>query len=438
VLPGEAGGPGLSLPVQLETLRSQEIRVGDFAIVGASLEGELSADGFDIALQSDNVRGTFSQGAEGPLAVNLDTLVVPVDETPPDAAASDAEAQPAVPPGAIGRDPLTTAIIADLPVADVVVEHLMLGGGDYGRWSFGLRPEAGSLRVIDLVADVRGVRIDAPDGLTWDGERDVTRFVGDLTAGDLREVLPRWGYAPQLETAETFVGADFTWPGSPAAVDMLRLRGKATMRADNGRFLEMETAGGTLAVFSLLNFTAIAKRINLDFSDVSGKGISFDRLRARVALDRGLLTFVEPMEVEGTGSNFRIAGSVDLNTGKLDNEMIVTLPVSKSLPWYGAYIALANPIAGLGVLVGERVLRKPLEQFSSARYDIGGTLETPEVKLVSVFDTSMSDAPSAAGTAGDGTDQASDSGDASAAPAAEAEPAPDGQPEQTAATVTDE
>ena len=63
--------------------------------------------------------------------------------------------------------------------------------------------------------------------------------------------------------------------------------------------------------------------------------------------------------------------------------------MTKGLPWYAAYIALANPLAGLGVLVGERVLRKPLEQFSSAKYEIGGTLEAPELKFVGVWDTTM-------------------------------------------------
>jgi hypothetical protein len=41
------------------------------------------------------------------------------------------------------------------------------------------------------------------------------------------------------------------------------------------------------------------------------------------------------------------------------------------------------------VLVGERVLRKPLEQFSSAKYEISGTLEDPELKFVGVWDTRM-------------------------------------------------
>jgi hypothetical protein len=69
--------------------------------------------------------------------------------------------------------------------------------------------------------------------------------------------------------------------------------------------------------------------------------------------------------------------------------MIVTLPVSDSLPWYGVYLALANPLAGLGVLVGERVLRKPLRAFSTAKFEVKGTLDEPEVNFVGLWDRSM-------------------------------------------------
>ena len=66
--------------------------------------------------------------------------------------------------------------------------------------------------------------------------------------------------------------------------------------------------------------------------------------------------------------------------------------MNKSLPWLGAYLALVNPIAGLGVLIGERIFRRPLEGLSSARYAVSGTLDAPEVKLVSVFDDRMNHA----------------------------------------------
>ena len=73
----------------------------------------------------------------------------------------------------------------------------------------------------------------------------------------------------------------------------------------------------------------------------------------------------------------------------------MTLPVSNSLPWYGVYLALANPLAGLGVLVGERVLRKPLEQFSSAKFTVTGDLDDPQIKFVSLWDQSMKEVESA-------------------------------------------
>ena len=53
------------------------------------------------------------------------------------------------------------------------------------------------------------------------------------------------------------------------------------------------------------------------------------------------------------------------------------------------YLALANPVAGLGVVIGEQILRKPIEQFSSAKFKIEGTFEDPSVKFQSLWDTEI-------------------------------------------------
>ena len=91
--------------------------------------------------------------------------------------------------------------------------------------------------------------------------------------------------------------------------------------------------------------------------------------------DQGTIKFVEPMVIEGTGGEFHINGSVNLLTGTLDNEMVVTLPVSSSLPWYAAYLGFVNPLAAGAVLVGERIFRNQIEKFSSAKYKVSGTLQ---------------------------------------------------------------
>ncbi len=100
-----------------------------------------------------------------------------------------------------------------------------------------------------------------------------------------------------------------------------------------------------------------------------------------------------PAVVEGTSSILRITGNVDLTTWALDNDVVLTLPVSRSLPWYAAYAALANPLAGAGVLVAERLLRDQLDSFSSARYRVTGTLDEPKITFVKIFDTGSAGEP---------------------------------------------
>ena len=92
--------------------------------------------------------------------------------------------------------------------------------------------------------------------------------------------------------------------------------------------------------------------------------MSFDRLSATVSVGQEEMVFTDRMIVESPSSSFEFGGRVNLRSEMLDNEMIVTLPVSSSLPWYGAYLALANPVAGLSVMLGEQILRKPIQQFS--------------------------------------------------------------------------
>ncbi len=341
VIPAAAGGEPLPLPIVLADLHVGRIDVGDFAVNAAILDGSIVDDGFELAVSSDEIVGTLSRDGDAPLELALDAVNVPAGEST--------------------DDPLGPEVIARLPAADVSIERLRLGEDDFGSWRFGIRPGAGDLRVEGLQAAVRGVTIAASEPLVWRGSDNQTRFAGTLDGGNLAEVLPQWGYAPNMETGSASLAGALSWDGSPLAVDLLQVRGRLSARATEGRFLEVESGAGAQRIFSLLNFTAIAKRMTLNFGDVFGRGISFDELSAEIALDEGRLEFLEPMRVSGTGSRFRVTGSVDMRTGALDNEMIVTLPVSQSLPWYAAYVALANPLVGLGVLVGERVLRKPLE-----------------------------------------------------------------------------
>jgi uncharacterized protein YhdP len=383
-LPPRGSMPG-TLPVSIEVrgLDVERIALGRFETRAARLDGELGPSGFDVRLASERLDLRARRTIAPDVAASAG-VVAPIELVVEDLW---------LPPGSGRGDPLSVDVIATIPDANVVIERMTVGEADYGAWRFEMRQENGDLWLRKLEGRLRGVEVIGGDGLVWRSASNETTFDGELRMGNLADVLPLWGYAPSVSSERARLWGTVGWSGSPAALGLLGLRGEAQVRADNGRFLDVETGGGTQRILSLLNFTTIAKRMSFDFSDVFGKGLSFDRLKATLGFDRGILSFLRPLDVEGTGLKFRMTGSVRLEERALDHEMIVTLPVSRGLPWYAAYVGLANPIAGLGVLVGERVLRKPLEQFSSAKYRITGTVENPQVELVSVFDSNSSESP---------------------------------------------
>ena len=375
---GRGEGIGLPFDWQLKDVEVAHLTVSDFAVADVVLNGSKGTEGLAFDVSAQDLAGHVVLPDEGPMDLNLDVLRVPAGDTEEVADAAETD------------DPFPAELVRTLPEAHVLLEQVYLGDEDFGRWEFDLRRLDDTQVVFEsLSASVKGVNIDAPEGVLWNGQ--TSQFTGAIGMADLADVLPLWGYAPTLSSERAAIAADVSWPGSPLNVALLGLSGSARFEAEEGRFLDVDAAGGAMRIMSLLNFSAIVRRLNLNFSDVVGKGLSFEEVQADVRMQTGRLTFTEPMHVVSTSSDFRIGGTVDLVSGVLDNEMVVTLPVTKGLPWYGAYVALANPLAGLGVLVGERLLRKPLQQFSSAKYAVRGTLDEPDVRFVELFSTRMSD-----------------------------------------------
>jgi len=374
----DAETPGsLPLPVRLENLQTDYVALNTLRFTDVTINGRVAPDDLSLIFTSDSVQGEVSYLSDEPMQIHLTHLILP---------AGDESA----------GDPLDPALIGEVPRADVTVDQFTVGEADYGSWAFSLEPVDQVLHLNDLEAQLRGVAISSAEGSYWDGVSNESHFKGTLRAGDLKEVLPLWDIAPSLTTKSAELSGDLSWVGSPANVDVDRLVGPAKLRTGEGRFLEVDSGGqGAFKVFSLVNFSTVLKRLNFDFSDVRGEGITFEEIRAATFFDKGMVTFTPgPMEIIGSGSEFKIAGQVNLIEGSMDNEMIVTLPVTRSLPWYAAYIALANPLTAIGVIVGERVLRKPIEQFSSAKYTITGPIENPELHFVNVWDRSV-DKPAA-------------------------------------------
>lgn len=354
---------------------NMEIGLLDMGRVGVEelvLEGLWSSESARLKLVGEQAQGTWSVNSGQAIELDLERIhLQPTGDEDMDG---------------VG-DLLLDLDVKSLPQANVSLSSLKVGERDYGSWKFDLRHIDDGVRLANLEADSRGLQIRAPEGVFWHqlpSGAHTSRFVGELTSDDLASAMEQWEFAPSVEAERAQLIADLSWPGPPWKPKLEILEGEIDLTIRRGRFRDIDAPAG-MKLLSLLDFNAFIRRLNFDFSDVFGDGVAFDEVRVKSQFADGSMHMLEPVKIDGNGSRFRIDGNINLETGALDNQMQVTLKLSRSLPWLGAYLALlGNPVTGLGTLAIERLFRDPLERLSTAYYDVSGTLDEPVFTLSQV------------------------------------------------------
>ena len=375
-------GQGGASSVVVENLTIENFQIDQFLFEDMIVNGQSLGSEYLLTFDSNRLAGSIKFGQSDRLSLDINTLLLPVYN---DYGVMDEPSKK----NWLLDDPVSLELGAKLPKMFLSIESIFLGIEDYGSWSFYLEPDLAGIELTSVDGSIRGMSFKEAS-VKWDFENNRTTFANEVSIIDLGKALPLWGFAPGVETSSFEMNMDLSWPGSPLNVELFSTVGKAAVQAGAGRFLDEETSANGLRLLSIFTPYAIMKRINnFDFSDILGEGMSFDSLSGAAQIAYGELEFTQPLIVESRSSTFEFGGKISLVDDSLSNEMIVTLPVSKSLPWYGLYLALANPVAGLGVVIGEQILRKPIEQFSSAKFQIEGTFEDPTVRFQSLWDTEI-------------------------------------------------
>lgn len=307
----------------------------------------------------------------------------------------------------------------NLPLADIRVAELFYDNKNYGKWSMQLRPISGGMQFANIHGIIRGVTVAGVDSsvenqtnekptpqqngsgslrqtpgaqLIWkkDDSREQTRFVGQLSAENMADVLQQWGITDFIESQTARYQVDLTWPGAPQHFSIAELKGDVELSLQNGRFKRNSGTGseGLLRLFGLVNFDTLARRLRLDFSDLYKSGLAYDQLQGKVTFDNGKLFFTEPLQVDSPSSRLQMAGNIHLINETIDTRLIATLPVAGNLTFLAA-LATGLPAAA-GVYVISKIFQKQVDQATSISYRIRGSWDEPEIKFDRLFESESS------------------------------------------------
>lgn len=274
-----------------------------------------------------------------------------------------------------------------IPRLDLKVAEVYLGTSNFGRWDL-------SIRQIDAITKITVHDSDSKH-LTMKGDIDWSKDENGhkthlnlfrISSKNLGDAQRAFRKVASVESSNAKFDLDLTWQGSPVAFNYASLNGLAKVSIKEG-LLASDNAGA-LRAFGVLNFASISRRLKLDFSDLYEQGVAFDVLRTRLVIEDGLITFADPILIDGPSAKFQSTGWVNMNTEELNQKLIVTFPITTSLPLVAVLAGFAPQVAG-AIYVTEKLIGEELERFTSASYTVDGTIQNPKMTLDKAFDNDV-------------------------------------------------
>ncbi len=278
---------------------------------------------------------------------------------------------------------------ADFPALDIIAEKFTLKDRWMGRLELRATPLGSNWKIDQLTISNGHVKLDM-DGmwlrnggnsavsnksLNGLNERSMTKMNIKLDSSNLNALFAQFGFGDLLRGGTGQLEGKLAWPGHAYQMQLSNLSGDFKVSARNGQFAKIEPGAGKL--LGLISLQSLPRRITLDFRDIFSQGFAFNTIGGDLKVKDGIMA-TENFEVIGPAAEVRMAGDVSLPTERVNLAVTVLPRLDESIA-VGAGLATLNPIVGLAVYLGQKVLQNPVEKIFSYRYAVSGTWDNPQV-----------------------------------------------------------
>jgi uncharacterized protein YhdP len=156
------------------------------------------------------------------------------------------------------------------------------------------------------------------------------------------------------------------------------LNGTLKVNLEDGRLRDIEPGAGRM--LGLLSVAQLPRRLALDFRDVTGEGLAFNRVSGDFEIRAGN-AFTENLLLKGSAIDMGIVGRTGLASEDYDQTIVVSGNPSGPMAVVGALAA--GPVIGAGVLVLSQLFKDQLQGLTRAYYHVTGPWSAPVVERIS-------------------------------------------------------
>ena len=265
----------------------------------------------------------------------------------------------------------------EIPPIDLSSDSFYVEKADLGALRLKLRPQKTGVKIEQLKLASERDQLNATGDWLQRESGTVTHIAGQLNSAAFGNLLNDLGFTSQLKQTEADILFDLNWPAPPYDYANRILSGELRLKTEKGRLLDLEPGVGR--VFGLLSLGTIQRRLQLDFSDLLQKGMSFDKIRGTYNIQSGQAE-TSDFYLEGPAARLDIAGRIGLGDRDYDQMVTVTPKTTSSLPVAGAIAG--GPAVGAAVFLAQKIFGKKVEAVTQYQYHVTGSWDDPQMQKI--------------------------------------------------------
>ncbi|HEX7113586.1 MAG TPA: YhdP family protein [Steroidobacter sp.] len=279
-----------------------------------------------------------------------------------------------------------------LPALEAHVTELMLGARRIGTVDIEARRVPQGIRFDSIT--VRGEAAKAEAQGEWLATESGPRssLKATITSEDVAATLKALNYSEFISAKRGELRGDITWPGGFEDNILEHASGTLSVYAQSGQLLSVQPGAGR--VLGLFSVAALPRRLALDFSDLTDKGLAFDTIHGDFELRDGN-AYTDNLLLRGPAAEIGIAGRTGFGRRDYDQTAVVTGNLGASLPVAGALAG--GPAIGAALLLFSQVFKEPLKGMTRGYYRITGPWEEPNIERVDASSVGQAGAQSGSG-----------------------------------------
>jgi uncharacterized protein YhdP len=266
-----------------------------------------------------------------------------------------------------------------LPSISVRAADFSLGERHFGSLAVDFDHTARGLEAENLATRHNSFTVEGTAGWIVDpyeasGQR--TFINASLKSTNVQATFDELAYDPGVSSDGMAINLDLDWPGAPRQNFMSALNGSVNVELTAGMVAEVDPGAGR--VFGLMSFTALPRRLALDFSDVFQSGFGFDAITGDFRFVNGD-AYTCNFTLTGPAADVGIVGRAGLVTRDYEQVAIVSANVGSTLPVAGFF--LGGPQVAAALLVFSQVFKKPLKDMGQVFYSVTGSWDDPGIDV---------------------------------------------------------